>query len=192
MSEPSGARPVDERTVYKGRVVDLRVETIEFADGERREREIVEHPGAVAIVALNGGDLVLVRQYRAPARRMLLEIPAGTRDRLADGTIEQPDVTAVRELAEETGMRAGTWRHLGTFWTAPGFASETMDLYLATDLVPAGEGSIPAEDERIELLRVGWRQAVEMAERGEIEDAKSLVGILWVARLAERGEVELG
>jgi ADP-ribose pyrophosphatase len=188
VSDPLEARSVAERTVYQGRVVDLRVETIEFADGSRHEREIVGHRGAVAILALDGEDLLLVRQHRAAARRVLLEIPAGTRDPLPDGGIEAPEATAPRELAEETGMNAAAWRHLARFWTAPGFATELMDLYLATGLTPA-ENAAPPEDEHLELERVPWRRAVEMVERGEIADAKSIVGILWFARLVERGEV---
>ena len=163
----------------------LHVDTFEFADGERREREIVEHPGAVAIVALDGGYVVLVRQHRAPAERVLLEIPAGTRDRRPDGTIEDPDRTAGRELAEETGLEAASWRHLARFWTAPGFATETMDLYVATDLRPAAPAG-PAEDERLAVVRVPLDRAVEMVEEGEIADAKSIVGVLWAARLRER------
>jgi ADP-ribose pyrophosphatase len=188
MSDRLEARPVAERTIYEGRVIDLRIETVEAADGSRHEREIVDHPGAAAIVALDRDELLLVRQHRAPAGRVLLEIPAGTRDRLPDGTIEEASVTAARELAEETGMRAGQWRHLATFWTAPGFATETMDLYLATDLALAPGATAP-EDERIELERVEWRRALEMVERGEIADAKSIVGLLWLARLIERGQI---
>src|SRR5439155_14063966 len=149
MSGRLEARIVAERTVYEGRVIDLRIETVELADGSRHEREIVEHRGAVGVVALDGDELLLVRQHRAPAKRVLLEMPAGTRDRLPDGSIERSEVTAPRELAEETGMRAATWRHLARFWTAPGFATETMDLYLATGLTLAD--AAPAEDEHIEL-----------------------------------------
>jgi len=191
MDDPLDARRVAERTVYEGLVVGLRIETVEFADGSRREREIVDHPGAVAIVALDGDEIVLVRQHRAPAGRVLIEIPAGTRDVLADGTVEDPAVTASRELGEETGMRAATWRHLATFWTAPGFATETMDLYLATDLAPA-EDAQAAEDERIAVERVAWRRALDMVEEGEIADAKSIVGILWLARLMARGAIAPG
>lgn len=188
MSDRLEARPVAERTIYEGRVIDLRIETVEADDGSRHEREIVDHRGAAAIVALDRDEVLLVRQHRAPARRVLLEIPAGTRDRLPDGTIEDPSVTAARELAEETGLHAGQWRHLATFWTAPGFATETMDLYLATDLALAPDAAAP-EDERIEAERVEWRRAVEMVEHGEIADAKSILGLLWLARLIERGEV---
>jgi len=191
MNDRLDARRVAERTVYEGRVVGLRIETVEFADGSRSEREIVHHPGAVAIVALDGNEVVLVRQHRAPAQRILLEIPAGTRDQRPDGTVEDPALTATRELAEEAGLRAATWRHLATFWTAPGFATETMDLYLATDLATAGDGQA-AEDERIAVERVNWRRAVEMVDEGEIADAKSIVGILWLARLMERGAIDQG
>lgn len=188
MSDRLETRPVAERTIYEGRVIGLRIETVEAADGSRHEREIVDHRGAAAIVALDGDEVLLVRQHRAPARRVLLEIPAGTRDRLPDGRIEDPSVTAARELAEETGQRAAQWRHLATFWTAPGFATETMDLYLATDLAVAPDAVAP-EDERIEVERVAWRRAVEMVEQGEISDAKSIVGLLWLARLIERGQI---
>jgi ADP-ribose pyrophosphatase len=188
MSDRLEARPVAERTIYEGRVIDLRIETVETADGSRHEREIVDHRGAAAIVALDRDDVLMVRQHRAPARRVLLEIPAGTRDRLPDGTIEEPSVTAARELAEETGLQAGQWRHLATFWTAPGFATETMDLYFATDLALAPDAAAP-EDERIEVERVEWKRAVAMVEQGEIADAKSIVGLLWLARLIGRREI---
>jgi ADP-ribose pyrophosphatase len=188
MSDRLEARPVAERTIYEGRVIDLRIETVEAGDGSRHEREIVDHRGAAAIVALDHEEVLLVRQYRAPARRVLLEIPAGTRDRLPDGTVEEPSVTAARELAEETGLQAGQWRHMAAFWTAPGFATETMDLYLATDLALAPDAAAPG-DERIEVERVEWRRAVAMVELGEIADAKSIVGLLWLARLIERGEI---
>jgi len=191
MDDRLDARRVAERTIYAGHVVGLRVETLEFADGSRSEREIVDHPGAVAIVALDGDDVLLVRQHRAPARRVLLEIPAGTRDRAPDGTVEEPRSTAARELAEEVGLEAATWRHLATFWTAPGFATEMMDLYLATDLTTA-EDAHAAEDERIAVERVHWRRAVELVDGGAIADAKSIVGILWLARLMERGAIAPG
>lgn len=186
---PEEERVVERRLVHAGRIVALRVDTVELADGSRRSREIVEHPGAVAIVALDGDEVLLVRQWRTAAGRALLEIPAGTRDRGPDGSLEPPEETARRELAEETGHRAGRWRHLGTFWTAPGFATEAMHLYLATELAPLPGGGAPAEDERLALLRLPWRQAVALCESGAIADAKSIVGLFWLARLADRSEL---
>ena len=142
----------------------------------------------MAIVAIDAEDeVLLVRQYRSPAERVLLEIPAGTLDPGEDGSVEDPDIASRRELEEETGYRAATWQLLGRFWTAPGFATELMYLYLATDLVAAGDDRLrPEADERLHLVRLPWRDAVTAAERGEIADAKSIVGLFWLARL--RGE----
>jgi ADP-ribose pyrophosphatase len=120
----------------------------------------------------------------------MLEIPAGTLDVLdrAAGRVEDPALAAPRELEEETGYRAATWRALGSFWTAPGFASELMHLYLATDLRPASEDRRgPDEDERLELERLPWREAVAAATDGRIADAKSILGLLWLARLRDAG-----
>ena len=178
---------VGSRTIHQGHYLEVRVDEIRTPDGRRSTRDIVEHPGAVAIVALDAEDHVLmVRQFRLAAGRTLLEIPAGTLNRAADHSLEDPDLAARRELEEETGFRARTWRHLGAFWTAPGFATELMHLYLATDLIPAHEDRLgPDEDERLELERLPWVEAVAMAERGDIADAKSLVGLFWLARLRE-------
>jgi ADP-ribose pyrophosphatase len=136
----------------------------------------------VAILAIDAEDRVLlVRQYRVAVGRVLLEIPAGTLDVAGDGTVEEPDLAARRELEEETGMRAGSWREVARFYTAPGFASELMHLYLATDLRPAdGDRLGPDDDEHLLLERVPVSEAVAAAERGEFADAKSLVGLLWL------------
>ena len=126
----------------------------------------------------------MVRQWRVAAGQALLEIPAGTLDVADDGSIEDPDLAARRELEEETGMRAGTWRLLARFYSAPGFTSELMHLYLATDLRPAdGHRLGPDEDEHLLLEPMPWREALAAAERGEVADAKSLVGLLWLARI---------
>lgn len=141
----------------------------------------------MAVVAVDDEDRILmVRQWRVPAGQALLEIPAGTLDVADDGTVEDPDGAARRELEEETGMRAGAWRLLTRFYTAPGFTSELMHLYLATDLrLAEGHRLGPDEDEHLLLERLPWRDALAAAERGEVADAKSLVGLLWYAR--ERG-----
>lgn len=161
------------------------MDTIERADGSRGTREIAGHPGAVAILAIDDEDRVLlVRQYRVAVGEALLEIPAGTLDVAEDGSVEDPDLAAPRELEEETGMRAGSWRLIARFFTAPGFASELMHLYLATDLRPAdGERLHPDEDEHLLLERMPIAEALAAAERGEFRDGKSLVGLLWLARL---------
>ena len=139
----------------------------------------------MAILAIDDEDRVLlVRQYRVAIGEVLLEVPAGTLDVLADGSIEDPELAAPRELEEETGMRAGSWRLIARFFTAPGFASELMYLYLATDLRPAdGERLGPDEDEHLLLEKMPWRDAVAAAERGELRDAKTILALLWLARL---------
>jgi ADP-ribose pyrophosphatase len=171
--------------LHKGRYLTFRIDTIERADGSRATREIAGHPGAVAILAIDDEDRVLlVRQYRVAVGELLLEIPAGTLDVADDGSIEDPDEAAPRELEEETGMRAGSWRKIARFYTAPGFASELMHLYLATDLRPAdGDRLTPDEDERLLVERLAWRDAVRAAERGDIHDGKTLVALLWLAGL---------
>jgi ADP-ribose pyrophosphatase len=188
--DPLAERLVASELLHRGRFLEFRVDTVERADGRRARRDVAVHPGAVAIVAVDPeGRVLLVRQYRHPAGRALLEIPAGTLDRdPASGATEDPDAAARRELEEETGYRAGSWERLTDFWTAPGFATERIFLYLATELTAAGpDRRAPDEDEQLELIRLPWRQAVAAAERGEINDAKSLIGISWLARRMEAG-----
>lgn len=180
---------VERRVLHRGRFITFRIDTIEDPGGTQHTREVVEHPGAVCIVPLLGEDVLMVRQFRTPVAQVVLELPAGTLDRLPDGTVEDPAHAAPRELAEETGHRAGGWRLLGRFWTAPGFSDELMHLYLATDLEPLAGYRGPDVDEYLDLVSLPWREAVAMAEAGDIHDAKSLVGLLRLARLADAGEL---
>jgi ADP-ribose pyrophosphatase len=151
--------------VYDGKLFDVTIER--WGD---HEREIVEHPGAVAIVAVDtDGMVALVRQLREAARKELLELPAGT---LEEG--EQPLDSARRELEEETGLTGGAWRELAAFYTTPGFCRERMHLF-AAEGVESGPAS-PEEDEQLELIR--WRVQDVAARLGEIEDAKTLAGLL--------------
>jgi ADP-ribose diphosphatase len=186
MPDPLEERVVETDVIHRGRYLEFRVETIERADGSRATRDVVGHPGAVAILALDeDGRLLMVRQWRVPAGAALLEIPAGTLE-VHDGVTEDPDLCARRELEEETGHRAATWRKLAAFWTAPGFATELMHLYLATGIAGVGAADdrlAPDEDERLELSHVPIDEAVGLVERGEIHDAKSILGILWLDRL---------
>ena len=182
---------VDRRVIHRGRYLTFTVDTVRDATGAQHTREVAVHPGAVAMVALDRGDVLMVRQYRTPAGRVLLEIPAGTLDRMEDGTIELPDAAAPRELEEETGYRAAHWRKLGSFYTAPGFATELMHLYLATGLSPVEGYSGPEPDEHLDMQRLPLADALRMAEDGTIQDAKSICGLFWVERLIARGEVTL-
>jgi len=189
--DPLEEHVVERRVVHRGRYLEFRVDTMERADGSGGTRDVVGHPGAIAVLALDGDRrLLLVRQWRIPAAQAMLEIPAGTLD-LHDGVTEDPDLAARRELEEETGHRAATWRKLSEFWTAPGFATELMHLYLATGLAGAdGDDRLsPDEDERLELRRVSIPDALAMVDAGEIIDAKTILGVLWLDRLARAGEV---
>ena len=187
--DPLREKLIGTEVIKQGRILEFRIDTVEAADGHRSTRDIAGHPGGVCVVAVDAEDRVLfVRQWRHATGGALLEIPAGTLDRRDDGSVEDHAGAAARELEEETGSLAGTWRYLGAFYTAPGFTSELMHLYLATDLRAADAGGLgPDEDERLELRPIPFTDAVAMAERGEIRDAKSLVGLLWVDRLRGRG-----
>ncbi len=178
---------ISSEVLRQSRILEFRIDTVEAADGHRSTRDIAAHPGGVCVVAIDPDDRVLfVRQWRHAIGGPLLEIPAGTLDRGPDGSIEEHAGAAARELEEETGSRAGSWRYLGPFYTAPGFTSEVMHLYLATDLVAADEGGLgPDEDERLELRPIAFGETLAMADRGEIRDAKSLIGLFRVARLRE-------
>jgi ADP-ribose pyrophosphatase len=178
-------RLISTEVLHRGRVLEFRIDRIETPDGHPSTREIAGHPGGVAILAIDpDGEVLLVRQWRHAIGQALLEIPAGTLDRDADGSVEDHAEAARRELEEETGYRAGSWRYLGGFYTAPGFTNELMHLYLATGLTSAHDGRLqPDEDERLELYPIPFTEALALAQHGQLRDAKSLVGILWVARL---------
>ena len=185
-ADPLEERVVATEVIHRGRYLEFRVDTIDRPDGSRATRDVVGHPGAVAVLALDDADrLLMVRQWRVPADGALLEIPAGTLE-VHDGVTEDPDLCARRELEEETGHRARDWQKLAAFWTAPGFATELMHLYLATGMTGVSDEDdrlAPDEDERLELRHVPLAEAVAMVERGEIGDAKSILGILWLDRL---------
>lgn len=192
--QPFGDDPLEEhvvasQVVHRGRYLEFRVDTIARADGTTGTRDVAGHPGAIAVLALDDdGRLLLVRQWRSPAGRAMLEIPAGTLD-VHDGVTEDPDIASRRELEEETGHRATTWRKLAVFWTAPGFTSELMHLYLATGIAGAdADGRLtPDEDERLELFHLTIDEALAAIESGEICDAKTMLGVLWLDRLRRTG-----
>jgi 8-oxo-dGTP pyrophosphatase MutT (NUDIX family) len=168
---------VDSRTVWEGKIATVRIDRFRYEDGDEADREIVEHPGSVAVVAFDGELLFLVRQPREPVNDPgLLELPAGKLDE--EG--EEPLDTAKRELAEEIGKGARTWRHLTSFYTSPGFADEECHVYLATDLFD--EPAEAADQERIEIVEVPVSELDGVIE--ECRDAKTLAGLLWFRAFA--------
>jgi 8-oxo-dGTP pyrophosphatase MutT (NUDIX family) len=159
--------------VWDGRLSRVRIDRFRYDDGEEAEREIVEHPGAVAVVAHDGEKLYLVKQPReAVDQDALLELPAGKLDE--EG--EKPLDTAQRELAEEIGKGARSWQHLTSFFTSPGFTDEECHLFMATDLYD--EQADAGENERIEIVELPLTQ-LDNAIR-DCRDAKTLVGLLWL------------
>lgn len=166
--------------IFRGRVVDLGLETAELPDGRTVELEVIRHPGAAAVVPWHGdGTLTLVHQYRHAGGGMHYELPAGVLD-----PNEIPDLCAQRELAEETGLRAGRLELLGMIHTTPGFTDERIYLFLAQDLQP-GEAT-PGADEHLTPVRVPLEEVLDWIDRGRLTDAKTLCGVLlltrWLAR----------
>lgn len=163
------------KEIYRGRVIDLVVDTVR--EGETTyTREVVRHPGGASVVAVfDDKTVALVRQYRQPPARFVLELPAG---RLDAG--ERPEDCAARELVEEVGVRAGRLEPLSEFYTTPGFCSEKLWVFLATALTDAEQKL--EDDEIVEIVRLPLARALAMIAAGEIEDAKTIIGLLLAAQ----------
>jgi ADP-ribose pyrophosphatase len=172
--DPAPPRVLKSERPFSGRLLKLRVDTVEGARGPST-REVVEHPGAVLLVAVDEHDRVFfVRQYRHPVGRVLLELPAGTID---EG--ESPEACAERELREEIGFRPRSLQRMGGFFLSPGYSNEYIHLFLATDLEEAPLDTGDEDDLRV--LSVSWSEALRLVDSGEIQDAKSIAALLLVA-----------
>ncbi|MDN4493924.1 NUDIX domain-containing protein [Ureibacillus aquaedulcis] len=164
------------KSIYEGKIISLKVDDVLLPNGKESKREIVNHPGAVAIIAITAeGKLVLVEQYRKAIERSIIEIPAG---KLEPG--EKPELTARRELEEETGYGCHELGYLQTFATSPGFADEVIHLFVAKDLYKIEEKADLDEDEFVELLEVTLEEAEEMVKEQRIFDAKTAFAVLWM------------
>jgi len=173
------AQRLNRKQIYRGRVVDLALDAVRLPNGHTTELELIEHPGAAAIVPLtDAGEVILVRQYRYATSGYLLEVPAGKLD-----AGEVPEQCAARELVEEIGQAAGRLDPLGWIWTTPGFTNERIWLYLARDLRRATQDL--DVDEVLSLETVPLTQAVAMARGGDLTDAKSIVALLRAAARLE-------
>lgn len=166
--------PIESEEIFSGEVVRLRVSRYQRPSGRVVRREVLDHNGAVVMVPIEHDHIVLVRQPREATGGFLLELPAGK----LDDSDEDPLVRAQIELGEEIGRGADTWRHLGGFYTAPGLITEYIDCFLATDLHPVDTPPIP--DEEIEVVRRPLAELPDLLD--EIQDAKSLVGLMRLAR----------
>jgi len=178
----SGFRFVGEREIHDGFVIRLVEGEFETPDGETMLRDIVRHPGAVGVVAVDGDDTILVRQYRAPIHAEILEIPAGRRD--VEG--EPPELTAARELAEEVGLRAGSMVALGGFYNSVGFSDEYIHLFLATDLSPVSTDHDGPEEAHMTIQRMALADVNTAIADGTISDAKTVIGLLAAVRHLHR------
>ncbi|MBG9456599.1 ADP-ribose pyrophosphatase [Lysinibacillus sphaericus] len=163
--------------IYDGKIVKLQVDDVTLPNGNVAKREIIKHPGAVAVIAVTDeGKLVLVEQFRKALERSIVEIPAG---KLEPG--EEPIVTARRELEEETGYGAQSLTYLQAFATSPGFADEIIHLFVAKDLYKIENKANLDEDEFVELVEVSLEEAGQMVADERIYDAKTAFAVLWLA-----------
>ncbi|MEQ8237049.1 MAG: NUDIX hydrolase [Syntrophomonadaceae bacterium] len=168
-------KTLSTREIYAGRVIKVRVDTVSLPDGNQSIREIVEHTGAVAVLAVdNDNNIVMAHQFRKPLDRVLTEIPAGS---LYEG--EDPLACAQRELEEETGFKARHWEKILSYYSAPGFTNEQLHIYLAGGLFPGQTN--PDPDEFIETQLVPLEKAYRMIFSGDIVDGKSIIAIQYLA-----------
>lgn len=175
-------RTLESRRVYEGRIVGLRVDRVVLPGGRETTREVVEHPDCVAIVAIDAEDnVILVRQFRHAVERELLEIPAGG---IEPG--EEPLQSALRELEEETGYIAGRMERLGGFYSSPGYATEFLHLFLATELQKAS--SRVRDDEIIEVVPIPLKQVRSLITSGELRDGKSIAGFFALFQRLEKNK----
>lgn len=172
-------KTIASKEIYHGKIINLRLDDVELPNGKSAKREVVEHPGGVAVVAITPDEeVLLVKQFRKPCEEELWEIPAGKLERGED-----PAKAALRELEEETGFKAEKVEKLLSFYTSPGFADEMLHIYLADQLVPTVQS--PDEDEFLSVHRKSWTEIREMLAQNELRDAKSVAGLLFV--MAQRG-----
>lgn len=170
-------KTIASKDIYQGRILNLRVDRVALPDGSESTREIVEHAGAVAIVAIDDEkNIWMVKQYRKAVEGVLLEIPAGT---LEKG--EEPLTCAKRELAEETGLIAENWQHIVSYYSAPGFVTEKLHLYLATGL-NQGDTNLD-RDEFLYTIKIPLADAYKAIFAGQIQDGKSIIGIQYTCNL---------
>ena len=169
-------KTIHSQPIFKGKVISLKVDDVTLPNGETSKREIVNHPGAVAIIAIAGeGKLVVVEQYRKALERSIIEIPAG---KLEPG--ELPEITAARELEEETGYGCNELTYLQSFATSPGFADEIIHLFIARGLYKIENRAAMDEDEFVELMEITVEEGERMIAQQKIFDAKTAFAILWM------------
>lgn len=177
---------VKSRTIFQGRVFNIRQDTLHLPNGQTAQIDVVEHLSSVTILPIDDqGRVLFIRQYRQPINDYLLELPAGVAEQY-----ELPEASALRELREETGMGAKTLIPLGSFYLAPGYSSEFMQVFLAKGLYP---DPLPADaDEILEVEKITAVQAYRLAEQGKLMDSKSIITLFWAKPfLSEMGFLDM-
>lgn len=175
-------KTIKTKEIYDGKIISVQVDDVKLPDGKVGKREIVKHPGAVAIIAITDDDkIIFVHQYRKPLEKSILEIPAG---RLEEG--EKPERTAVRELEEETGYTTDKLTFVTSFYTSPGFANEIIHIYMTTSLKKLTEVVSGDEDEFIEIKKLTLDEAVQYVKENKIQDAKTNYAVLYLQLLKKR------
>jgi ADP-ribose pyrophosphatase len=171
---------IQSNTIYRGRAFDIQQDQVVLPDGRITQLDTVYHPAAVTLVPVDSSGMMwFIRQYRHPTRLTLLELPAGVME-----AGEEPVETAQREIQEEIGMAAGKLQDLGGFFLAPGYSTEYMHMFLATELYPS---NLPGdENEFLSVEKIPCLHAIRLAQTGEIQDAKSLVAIFWARPFLEQ------
>lgn len=168
-------KTIATKQIFDGRVIKVQVDEVTLPNGKTATRELVKHPGAVAIIPITSeGKIVMVEQFRKPLERSIVEIPAG---KLEPG--EKPELTAIRELEEETGYGAMDLEFIQSFATSPGFADEVIHLFVARNLFEIAQPASLDEDEFVELMEVSIEEAERLVKEQRIFDAKTILAIMW-------------
>jgi ADP-ribose pyrophosphatase len=169
-------KTLTSETIYQGKIIDLQIDEVELPNGKTSKRELIKHPGAVAVIALTSeGRIVMVEQYRKALEKSIIEIPAG---KLEPG--EEPVKTAARELEEETGYGCENLSHLISFYTSPGFADELVHLYMAENITRIEDAKGPDEDEFVDLIEVTIEEALTLIKEKKIYDAKTAYAVQYL------------
>ncbi|WP_112181240.1 MULTISPECIES: NUDIX hydrolase [Paraliobacillus] len=182
MAEKFEEKTIQTTNIFNGKVVSLQIDEVSLPNGKTSKREIIKHPGAVAIIALTEENkIVFVEQYRKPLEKSLVEIPAG---KLEEG--EKPEVTALRELEEETGYTTDQLELVISFYSSPGFADELLYIYFTDKLKPLEEKKSLDEDEFVELMELTLEEAEALMAEQKIHDAKTVYALMYVKQLLKK------
>lgn len=174
-------KTIRTKKIFSGNIISVQVDDVLLPNGKESKREIVKHPGAVAIIPVTkNGNMIFVKQFRKPLERSLIEIPAGKIEENED-----PEITAVRELEEETGFTTDTLTYVASFYTSPGFADEIIHLYYTDQLRPLTERVEGDEDEFVEIVELSLEEAEQYVRDKKIYDAKTMYALLYIKLLRE-------